>query len=302
MPSFQGTRWCFTINNPTDQDRNHVGSLGIDPLRKYLVCGRESGESGTPHLQGFVIFTRPLTRTRVSRLFPRAHLEATRGTSQQAADYCKKDGDFDEYGELPQGNKSNSVLDALYEWGDKYIEDNGFAPSSPEIARAHPTAYLRYPRVCRLFEHRAPLPDLRNGAPRDWQLDLERELDSEPDDRSIVFYVDPEGGKGKSWFQAWYLTKHPDKTQVLSAGKRDDIAHSVDKTKSVFFFNIPRGGMEYLQYTILEQLKDRMVYSPKYNSTMKYLVKTPHVIVFCNEDPDMTKMSEDRYVVRSPQT
>lgn len=281
MPSFQGTRWCFTINNPTDQDRDHVGSLGIDPLRKYLVCGRERGDSGTPHLQGFVIFTRPLTRTRVSRFLPRAHLEAARGTSQQASEYCKKDGDFDEYGELPQGNKSNSVLDALYEWGDQFIKDNNRAPTSPEIARAHPTAYLRYPRVCRLFEHRSPLPDLRNGEPREWQVDLERELDGDADDRSIVFYVDPEGGKGKSWFQAWYLTKHPDTTQVLSAGKRDDIAHSVDKTKSVFFFNIPRGGMEYLQYTILEQLKDRMVFSPKYNSTMKYLVKTPHVVVFC---------------------
>jgi hypothetical protein len=112
-----------------------------------------------------------------------------------------------------------------------------------------------------------------------------------------MFYVDDEGGKGKSWFQAWYLTKNPEKTQVLSAGKRDDIAHTIDKTKSVFFFNIPRGGMEYLQYPILEQLKDRMVFSPKYNSTMKFLTAVPHVVVFCNEHPDMNKMSLDRYII-----
>lgn len=299
MPSFQGTRWCFTLNNPTDQDRQHVGSLGVNPLRKYMVVGRESGESGTPHLQGFVIFTKPVTRYRVSRLLPRAHLEVARGTSPQAADYCKKDGDYDEYGELPTGNKSNKVLEELYEWGDAFIQSKGRAPTSPEIARAHPTAYLRYPRVCRLFEARAPEPNLRDGTPKQWQRELADELESDADDRTVMFYVDPDGGKGKSWFQAWYLSKNPEKTQVLSAGKRDDIAHSVDKTKSVFFFNIPRGGMEYLQYTILEQLKDRMVFSPKYNSRMKYLVKTPHVVVFCNEDPDMTKMSDDRYVIRT---
>lgn len=114
-----------------------------------------------------------------------------------------------------------------------------------------------------------------------------------------MFYVDPEGGKGKSWFQAWYLTKHPETTQVLSGGKRDDIAHSIDQSKSVFFFNIPRGGMEFLQYTILEQLKDQMVFSPKYNSQMKFLSKTPHVLVFCNEQPDLNKMTEDRYTIRT---
>lgn len=91
------------------------------------------------------------------------------------------------------------------------------------------------------------------------------------------------------------MTKHSDKTQVLSIGKRDDIAHVIDVSKSVFFFNVPRGGMEFFQYTILEQLKDRMVFSPKYNSKMKFLHKTPHVLVFCNEEPDLTKMSEDRY-------
>lgn len=302
MPSFQGTRWCFTINNPTQEDKDHVAGFGINPLRKYLVVGREVGESGTPHLQGFVVFTRAVTRTRVSGFFPRAHLEATRGTSQQAATYCKKDGDFDEYGECPSNKGANSVLDALYEWGDEFIQSNGRGPTSPEIAREHPTAYLRYPRAVKLFEARAPQPSLRVGEPRAWQRLLADELDQEPDDRSIIFYVDSDGGKGKSWFQAWYLTKNPDKVQVLSAGKRDDIAHSVDKTKSIFFFNIPRGGMEYMQYTILEQLKDRMVFSPKYNSTMKYLSATPHVVVFCNEDPDMTKMTEDRYVIRTRYT
>lgn len=298
MPTLQSRRWVFTINNPTDNDRNLLQSLSESDELKYLVIGRERGSTGTPHLQGFVIFTRPTSRTRASTHAPRAHLEPARGTSSQAATYCKKDGDYDEYGTPPTGNTSNSVLEDLYTWGDDFIATQGRAPTSPEIAREHPTAYLRYPRVVRLFENRAPAPRLREGEPRLWQAELAGELEEPADDRSIIFYVDPEGGKGKSWFQAWYMSNMPSETQVLSAGKRDDIAHSIDKSKSVFFFNIPRGGTEYLQYTILEQLKDRMVFSPKYNSSMKFLAKTPHVIVFCNEYPDMHKMSADRYVIR----
>lgn len=298
MPSPQSSRWCFTINNPTQQDKDHVAALGLDPLRKYLVVGREQGESGTPHLQGFVVFTRALRRARVSNFLPRAHLETARASSDKNATYCKKQGDFDEYGELPVQSGANGVLQPFYDWGEAYISEHGFAPSAREIAQEHPTVFLRYPRSAQLLELQAPPPVIQQGEPNDgWQQDLEGDLDEVADDRKIRFYVDVEGGKGKTWFQQWYLSKFPQKVQVLSIGKRDDIAHSIDVTKSIFFFNVPRTGMEYLQYTILEQLKDQMVFSPKYNSTTKILRKKPWVIVFCNEDPDYSKMSDDRYEV-----
>jgi len=71
----------------------------------------------------------------------------------------------------------------------------------------------------------------------------------------------------------------------------------VDVRSRIFLVNVPRGQMEYLNYGVLEMLKDRMVLSPKYESSMKILLNCPHVIVFCNEDPDMSKMSADRYVI-----
>lgn len=298
MPSYQSTRWVFTINNPTQADKDGVRELGGHELCRYLVCGRECGQSGTHHLQGFVVFVRGVTRTRVSSWLRRAHLESARGTSQQAAEYCKKDGDFDEYGAMPNA-RSNSVLDDLYAWGDEFIANNGRAPTSPEIARAQPTAYLRYPRVVKLFEAKAPIPEIVEGEPHLWQAELAGELEGDADDRSVIFYVDPEGGKGKTWFQQWFYANCGGCAQILSAGKRDDMALAIDKTKRVFFFNVPRGGMEYLQYTILEQLKDQMIWSPKYNSCTKFLVTRPHVVVFCNEDPDMDKMSSDRYDIRT---
>ena len=295
----QGTRWCFTLNNPTDGETlDLIAKLQNQRNVKYGVYGKETGESGTPHLQGFVIFVSN-KRLRACRLWlPRAHFELARGTSRQAADYCKKDGEFDEYGELPSEQGRRRDIEEVIAWGEEFERRHGRGPTSPEVARDQPQAYLRYPRLTRLFQSRASAPSLREGDPQPWQQQLETEMNAEADDRSVLFYYDPNGGKGKTWFQQYMLTKYPEQVQVLSIGKRDDLAHVVDETKSMFFFNVPRGGMEFFQYVICEQLKDRMVFSPKYNSRTKYFRTNVHVVVFCNEYPDDSKMSRGRMVIR----
>jgi len=140
-----------------------------------------------------------------------------------------------------------------------------------------------------------PVRPLVEGDLLEWQSALEQQLLAPPNDRQVHFLVDPEGGAGKSWFASYWLSKHAEDTQLLSVGKRDDLAHAVDSSKRFFFFDIPRGGMEYFQYSILEQLKNRVVFSPKYESTTKLLVHVPHVVVFCNEEPDTTKLTADRF-------
>ena len=87
-------RWCYTINNYTDE-------YPLDDICDYHVYGREIGESGTPHLQGFIIFTQRKRLTQLHRLLPGGHYEVTKGSNLQAADYCKKGGDFVEIGEMP---------------------------------------------------------------------------------------------------------------------------------------------------------------------------------------------------------
>lgn len=296
----QGTRWCVTLNNPTEAEAQGFADQARSDGVRYAIIAREVGEQGTPHLQCFFIFKRTKRFNHVRGLLPRAHIEPTRGTSEQARDYCTKDGDFDEYGDFPSSQGKRSDLDDLVEWGEEFLHTQGRGPTSPEIARAHPKTYIRFPRVTRCLKLRASAPKLREGEPRDWQRELHDELLTAPDDRSIMFYVDPTGGSGKTWFQQWFFSQYPDKTQILSVGKRDDLCYAVDETKQVFFFNIPRSGMEFFQYTVVEQIKDRMVFSTKYQSCMKTLAYVPHVVVFTNEYPDMTKMSADRYVIRNP--
>jgi len=55
--------------------------------------------------------------------------------------------------------------------------------------------------------------------------------------------------------------------------------------------------MEFLQYRFLESLEGRYVFSSKYESKMKIIKQIPHIVVFCNEMPDTTKMTIDRFKI-----
>nr|UZT54555.1 MAG: replication-associated protein [clictolig virus 3] len=286
-------RWVFTLNNYTDDDEQRILDFFEGERVTYGIFGRERGENGTPHLQGFVIFRTPqrlsFCRANIS---DRAHYEQARGTSEEASEYCKKDANFDERGTCPAGAGARTDLDQFREW----VTSLAVAPSQREIAQQFPSLWLRYPRLVELAGHLLPQPVLiAEPQPKQWQQDLDNALCGEPDDRSIFFFVDPEGGKGKSWFVRWQMSKKPDETQFLSVGKRDDLAYAIDETKRVFLFDLPRGSLEHFQYSVLEKLKDQLVFSSKYASRVKVLPNPVHVVVFCNEQPDMNAMTADRY-------
>ena len=106
--------WCFTLNNYTDDEVSKINEMEI--ICAYLVYGKEVGEKGTPHLQGYIYFSNAKTFSKMKKLFPeRTHLEKTSGTPKQASDYCKKDGEFIEYGNLPDKQGKRTDLDDVKE-------------------------------------------------------------------------------------------------------------------------------------------------------------------------------------------
>lgn len=287
--------WVFTVNNWTAQDEDTLKNLADTA---YLVYGYETAETGTPHLQGYVAFTHRLRFTQVrSRMPEGTHIEVKRGTALEASEYCKKGGVYQEYGVLPD-DIGQSQIAKFKAWVIEFHTEHGRVPSDKDVALEWTSMWLRMRRHLQdLVRYVAPAPTIQEGEPRGWQLEMNEVLFMDPDDRTIIFVVDEEGGKGKTWFQRWYVSRFPERCQVLSCGKRDDVAHAVDSTKDTFLFNIPRGNMEFLNYGLLEMIKDRLVFSPKYESRMKVIEANPHVVVFSNEAPDMTKMTADRYHV-----
>lgn len=107
MPNNQRSRnYCFTLNNYTDDDLQSLRRRGEELLSRdgpnglrFMVIGREVGESGTPHLQGYVEFWTQRSFAAVKRfIHQRAHVELRRGTSEQAYVYCTKSGQYSTLG------------------------------------------------------------------------------------------------------------------------------------------------------------------------------------------------------------
>jgi len=95
--------FVFTMNNYANTEL--VDSIDC----KYIVYGKEVGESGTPHLQGFVCFKSQKTLSAVIKLMPGCHIEVAR-TVAEAIEYCKKEGDFTERGVPPMDQKTKGEV------------------------------------------------------------------------------------------------------------------------------------------------------------------------------------------------
>lgn len=106
--------WVFTWNNyPKDLFtalRQENLCEAIFGKSKYIVIGFETGDSGTPHLQGYVEWVNARALGGLKKIHQAIHWEKRLGTSEEASRYCKKDGDYVEYGDLGPGQGSRSDL------------------------------------------------------------------------------------------------------------------------------------------------------------------------------------------------
>lgn len=137
--------WCFTINNPTGWDDAEIDKLYQEA--NYVCYGIETGESFTKHYQGFVMFSNPRTISGVKRILTRAHLEGRKGTVKQAINYCKKDGDFHEWGDPPVDKKTTKER---WKWVIERAEQGDIAAVKDE----EPAIYLRYLSTLRGLKRR----------------------------------------------------------------------------------------------------------------------------------------------------
>lgn len=123
--------WCFTSfdiqNEPVFRQE----------VYEFLIFGRETCPSTSrEHWQGFVYLKKRNRFAAVKKYIGPAHIEPSRGTPEEAAAYCRKDGNFKEFGSLPRttvgSNKFAAVLVAAENGDISTIKDH------------HPGIYLRY--------------------------------------------------------------------------------------------------------------------------------------------------------------
>lgn len=112
----QATRWCFTLNNWSEDDEK-VLCENWEQFVKYLVYGYETSSTGTPHLQGFMIFHRLQSLNSLQKKYGmRFHWEMTRRTNEEAANYCMKSDLYMEFGVMPASAAARGQAGAQERW------------------------------------------------------------------------------------------------------------------------------------------------------------------------------------------
>jgi len=154
--SITAREWCFTINNPSDADRGFLLQNSSEFVT-YLCFQPERGEaSGTSHLQGYLCLKQRRTMLGCKRTVFRleslrgVHLEVTRGTKDQARDYCRKEESRDteagfsfteigSFGDVPEerGQGARNDISAA----TRIIEAGG---TMREVASTCPEAFVKF--------------------------------------------------------------------------------------------------------------------------------------------------------------
>lgn len=130
-----------------------------------------------------------------------------------------------------------------------------------------------------------------------WQWDIEQMILTEPDDRTIYWYWDSKGCKGKTALIKYLVTKYNYVT-YSTAVKSADIVTLADENKSVYLLNFSRSCPDFDPYNALEQLKDGLISDSKLKKETRLIVMNPpHVICFANKPPNIKKMSKDRWCI-----
>lgn len=315
--------WCFTLMNYTNEDWDHLKSLTTDDC-KTIVIGQELTHDGKPHLQGYIELHKAVRLTGVKKLLdPKngkqspVHCEPSKAGRNVNMDYCSKGKQSHKEWEEFGTEGPNYGLDAVVhkveftpfnqgkgkrtDWDNIYndiVENPNFA----DILAKYPQYAIKYPNGIQkaidtvLIQKNASAlnKEMANLRLYPWEQDLVDELDRPADRRKIIWYVDFQGGCGKSTFAKYLLSKG--NCAYFTNAKTADIAHAYHGER-ICLFDYTRSIEGRLNYEIIESVKNGVIFAAKYNSGLK-VNATPHLVCFSNFEPDKSKLSEDRWDIR----
>ena len=134
-----------------------------------------------------------------------------------------------------------------------------------------------------------------------WQSEILEIIKLKPHERQIIWIFENNGKVGKSAFCKFLAIKYGG---LMVDGKGNDIMKAIHGYKEenkefpeLIMVDVPRDSFNYFNYPAIEKVKNGHVFCGKYES-QQLIFNNPHVLVFCNEPPDLTKWSKDRYYIK----
>jgi hypothetical protein len=295
--------WCFTVFQYDEETEKKLKSLYPDTV-DYLCYGHEvCPTTGKAHLQGYIKFTNKKRFNQVKKLFNvPPHIEKCKGTPHQNFIYCgKEDKNPVELGTRPfktpeiKQQKMQLLIDQLIS-GVSVTEIcksnlcHIFVTNRDKIMRTVHEIKMENER--KTYQER-PMGSL--SSLRQWQQDLMKFLhEIKNNDRSIVWVYDSKGNSGKTWLcREMCMTMNS--CIVLQNGHTRDVAHLYNGERWVFF-DFSRSDKNFINYDVLEKIKDGIIISTKYEGRCK-LFHSPTVCCFANFFPKVENLSEDRWEI-----
>lgn len=269
---------------------------------KFVVFQKERAPTTLrEHYQGYLFLEghNGLSRNTLFARIPclkGAHLEPARGTPGDNVAYCTKEETRIEgpwtFGDIPAVGRpkvKHSLEDAV-----ALLEECSY--DLDVLARTSTVIFGKFHRQLEAIASRCqPKPQVSIDQLRPWQQYVKDLVASDPDSRSVNWFVDPVGGQGKT-LMAKYLVQHYD-AFYCTGGKHQDILHAYNNQR-VIIFDFTRDKADLVAYSVIEMLKNGIFFSGKYNSTTKTRPTDAHVIVFSNFEPDTSKLSQDRWRIK----
>jgi len=190
----RGSQWVYTLNNYTDDDVLRLQAIHTQANYNvlYHAFQAEVGESGTPHLQGYVAFSNTKMRSTVAKIISaRAYLKRAEGTPLEASSYCTDEDKRDPnkmdtihvHGlltDVPDESRATRQPGARTDLSEcKRLLDEGSAVW--DLAETHFSNVVRYHKAFSAYKHYKTVP-------RDFKTVV------------FVFYGAPGTGKSRAAF------------------------------------------------------------------------------------------------------
>ena len=231
-------------------------------------------------------------------LSERIYTTIARGNDEQNRKYCSKDNDFYENGEptksSDKGGSSNTGK--KIKLIAQHLSEGKPAADLPDELIG---SWARYRNACHSLatqthrQNEGPLTKakIKEMTFKPWQYILMRKLQTTPHDRKIYWYWDHKGGEGKTTFNKYLEWYH--NAYSIEGGRDHSIMYNY-MGQRIVIFDIRK--VQEHRYALIETFKDGKIYSDRYEGK-RLIVDPPHVIVFANTQPDLDKLSADRWRV-----